>query len=53
MFRESVGDYKLNRYMNRKEFRSLMKAMKKKNPNQYDQVFLNWVERVDKRNSNV
>jgi hypothetical protein len=50
MFRESIGNYKLNRYMNRKEFRALMKAIKKKNPNQYDQAMLNW---ASQRSSNV
>jgi hypothetical protein len=53
MFRESIGDYKINRYMNREEFRFLMRSLKKKDKNRYDQRVENWAQRVDKRNSNV
>lgn len=51
MFRESIGEYKLNRYMNRKEYRALLKAMKKKDKNIYDQSILNWAELNSKRQS--
>lgn len=45
MFRESIGEYKLNMYLNRKQYRILLKAMKKKNKNVHDQRNLNWAQR--------
>ena len=48
MFRETIGDYKFNRYINRADYRALMRAMKKKNKNQYDQAQVNWLEKVGK-----
>jgi hypothetical protein len=49
MFRETVGDYKVNAYINRSNYRALLKAMKKKDKNQYDTAQINWLERMTKR----
>ena len=48
MFRQSIGEYKLNQYINRKDYRAMLKAMKKKDKNIYDQAVLNWLNRKSK-----
>jgi hypothetical protein len=48
MFRETIGNYKFNRYLNRKDYRALIRAMKKKEKNQYDLAQVKWLEKVSK-----
>ncbi len=48
MFRESVGNYKLNQYMNREDFRSLKRAIVAKRPSDLQKLQVLWLEEVSK-----